>query len=215
MSACCGGQCASTVNVLDARYRRILKVALGVNLGMFAIEIVAGLFADSTALQADALDFLGDAANYGISLFVLGLGLRARASAALVKGGTMAAFGTWVIGSTAWHVWFGTLPKAEIMGGIGLLALAANGTVAALLYAYRQGDANMRSVWICSRNDAIGNMAVMLAASGVVATGTRWPDLAVAVIIASLNLLGALDVIGKARTELHTLPAETSPPAPG
>ncbi|KAF0225433.1 MAG: Cation efflux [Rhodospirillaceae bacterium] len=202
MSACCSGGCASsTTVVVDGRYRRILMVAFAINLTMFFVEVISGWLARSTALQADALDFFGDAANYGISLFVLGSGLRVRAGAALFKGGTMALFGLWVMGGTAWHAWSGTLPRAEIMGGIGLLALAANGSVTALLYAYRQGDANMRSVWLCSRNDSIANIAVIIAASGVFLTTTHWPDIAVAAIIAGLNLSGAFQVIRRARQE--------------
>ncbi|AVM73096.1 cation transporter [Magnetospirillum gryphiswaldense] len=202
MSACCSGGCTPPAPMaVDGRYRRILMVAFAINLTMFFVEIVSGWLARSTALQADALDFFGDAANYGISLFVLASGVRVRAGAALFKGGTMAIFGLWVMGSTAWHAWSGTLPRAEIMGGIGLLALAANGTVTALLYAYRQGDANMRSVWLCSRNDSIANIAVIIAASGVFVTATHWPDIAVAAIIGGLNLSGAVQVIRRARQE--------------
>lgn len=202
MSACCGGGCTPPTTIaVDGRYRRILMMAFAINLIMFFVEIVSGWLARSTALQADALDFFGDAANYGISLFVLAAGVRVRAGAALFKGGTMAMFGLWVMGSTAWHAWSGTLPRAEIMGGVGLLALAANGTVTALLYAYRQGDANMRSVWLCSRNDAIANIAVIIAASGVFVTATHWPDIAVAAIIGGLNLSGAVQVIHRARQE--------------
>ena len=199
MAGCCGGGCEGESG--DARTRRILQVAFAVNGLMFAVEGAAGLLAHSAALQADALDFLGDAANFGIGLFVLGTSLRQRAAAALVKGACMMAFGLWVLGSTVWHAWFHTLPKAEVMGGVGFLALAANGTVDGLLYAYRRGDANMRSVWVCARNDAVGNLAVMLAATGVLATGTNWPDVAVAALIGSLNLAGAGDVIRHARRD--------------
>ena len=208
MSACCSGQCSSQNLEPDGRIRRILRVALAVNAAMFLVEVVSGLLAGSAALQADALDFLGDATNFAISLSVLGSQPRTRAKAALIKGATMAAFGTWVICSTAWHAWFGTLPQADIMGGVGLLALLANGTVALLLYAYRKGDANMRSVWLCARNDSIANIAVMLAATGVFATGTGWPDIAVAAVIAALNLTGAAQVIGRARDELRPAAAE-------
>jgi len=201
MSGCCGGQCDGAKD--DPRYLRILQVAFAVNATMFLVEVVAGLFAGSAALQADALDFLSDAANYGISLFVIGKALRHRAIAAMVKGGSMAAFGLWVLGSTAWHAWAGSLPKAEIMGAVGFLALAANGTVAALLFTYRNGDANMRSVWVCSRNDAIANVAVMLAATGVFATGTHWPDIIVAALIGGLNLTGAMGVMSQASREMR------------
>ena len=208
MSACCGGECGSQNADADGRLRRILWIALLVNTAMFFVEAVSGLVAGSAALQADALDFLGDATNFGISLSVLGSQPRTRAKAALIKGATMAAFGSWVVAGTAWHAWHGTLPMAEVMGAVGLVALLANGTVALLLYAYRKGDANLRSVWLCARNDSIANIAVMLAASGVLATGTHWPDIAVAAVIAALNLTGAVQVIGKARNELRPAAAE-------
>ncbi|HIJ62129.1 MAG TPA: cation transporter [Rhodospirillaceae bacterium] len=208
MSACCGGQCGSQNVEADGRLRRILRIALLINAAMFIVEVISGLVAGSAALQADALDFLGDATNFGISLSVLRSQPRTRAKAALIKGATMAAFGSWVVASTAWHAWFGTLPLAEVMGAVGLVALLANGTIALLLYAYREGDANLRSVWICARNDSIANIAVMLAASGVLATGTHWPDIAVAAVIATLNLTGAAQVIGRARSELRLAAAE-------
>ena len=162
------------------QWRRALWIALAVNGGFFLAEIIAGLAAGSSALQADALDFLGDAANYAISLGVAGMALGVRSRAALVKGGTLIVFALWVLGSTAWHALHGTLPQAEVMGVVGVAALLANGGVALMLYRFRSGDANMRSVWICSRNDAIGNAAVVLAALGVFGTGTGWPDIIVA-----------------------------------
>lgn len=187
----------------DLRYRRVLWIALAINVAMFLIEIVAGLMAGSASLQADALDFLGDAGNYAISLMVLGLALRLRAGAALAKAATMGAFGFWVIGSTVWFALNGTLPSAATMGAVGLAALAANVAVLALLWAYRSGDSNMRSVWLCSRNDVIGNCAVLLAALGVFGTGTGWPDLAVAAVIAFLALQGAWLVSRQALAELR------------
>jgi len=204
MSNCCSGACEGETG--DRRYRRILQVALAINAIMFVVEVAAGQFAQSAALQADALDFLGDAANFGIGLFVLGMALRRRATAALVKGGCMAGFGLWVLGSTAWHAWFGTLPNSSVMGAVGLVALVANGTIAALLFAYRRGDSNMRSVWLCARNDAIGNVAVMLAATGVSTTGTNWPDVGVAALIGALNLFGAIGVTVQASLELRRAP---------
>jgi Co/Zn/Cd efflux system component len=170
---------------------------------MFAIEIGAGLAAGSASLQADALDFLGDAGNYAISLFVVGMALRYRAMAALAKGATMAAFGLWVISITAWHAWHGTLPHAFTMGAVGLGALVANAGSFALLWAYRGGDANMRSAWICTRNDALGNLAVLLAALGVFGMGTGWPDVLVATVMAVLALQGAITVIRGAAGELR------------
>ena len=192
----------------DARYRRVLWVALAVNAAMFATELVAGLAAGSAALQADALDFLADAANYVISLSVLGLALVWRARAALVKGVTMGLLGLWVAGSTVWHALVATVPEAHVMGIVGLLALLSNAGVAWLLYRYREGDANMRSVWICSRNDALGNVAVLLAALGVFGTGTGWPDVIVAGIMAGLAVWGAAQVVRQALGELrHGAPA--------
>ena len=186
----------------QGHYRKILWIALIVNLGMFAVEIVSGVKADSVSLLADSLDFLGDAANYGISLWVLGMGLAIRAKASLLKAMSMAAFGIWVLASSFWHLAIGVLPNAQTMGLIGILALAANLSVAGLLYAYREGDSNMRSVWLCTRNDALGNVAVILAALGVLGTKSSWPDLVVASIMASLTLHSAWTVIKHARSEL-------------
>ena len=171
---------------------------LAINAVIFTIEVAAGLAAGSAALQADALDFLGDAGNYAISLFVIGMVLRYRAIAAFMKGATMGAFGLWVLSVTAWHAWHGTLPHAFTMGAVGLAALVANAVSFSLLWAYRGGDANMRSAWICTRNDVLGNLAVLLAALGVFGTGTGWPDVIVAAIMASLALDCSQPVAGRA-----------------
>jgi Co/Zn/Cd efflux system component len=184
-------------------YRQVLWFVLAINATMFLVEIGAGLMAGSASLQADALDFLGDAANYAISLLVVGMALRYRATAALLKGSTMAAFGVWVIGVTAWHAWHGTLPQAFTMGVVGTAALLANVISFGLLWAYRKGDANMRSAWVCTRNDVLGNLAVLLAALGVFGTGAGWPDLIVAVTMAALALQGAVIVIRQSLNELH------------
>lgn len=195
----------------DASYRRVLWIALVVNAGMFAVELTGGLASASVSLQADALDFFADAANYGVSLFVLAMSLRARALAALAKGIAMGAFGLFVAISAILHAVDGTLPAAAPMGVIGALALVANVGVAILLFRYRNGDANRQSVWLCTRNDAIGNLAVLAAASGVFATGTGWPDYAVAAIMAGLALVASVQVIRRARAELRApvrLPAE-------
>ena len=184
------------------RYRKILWVALSVNLAMFGIEIGAGLQSGSVSLLADAIDFFGDAANYGVTLAVLSMGLVWRARAALLKAASMLGFGVFVLARAFWVATQGGAPEALTMGVIGLLALIANVGVAALLYAYREGDANMRSVWLCSRNDAIGNLAVMLAALGVFGTSSAWPDLAVAAVMASLALWGGWCVVQQARQEL-------------
>jgi Co/Zn/Cd efflux system component len=155
------------------------------------------------SLQADALDFFSDSANYGISLFVVGMAITARAKATLFKGATMAMFGAWVIGSAVYRALTGSAPDPSMMGMIAFLALVVNVAVAFLLYRYRDGDSNKQSIWLCSRNDAIGNVAVMLAAAGVFASASRWPDLLVAGIIASLNISAALHVIRLARAELR------------
>jgi Co/Zn/Cd efflux system component len=172
---------------------------------MFLVEIIAGLIAGSVSLQADALDFLGDVANYGISLFVIGRALRYRATAALIKGMTMGVFGIWVVGATVSNAVKGIVPHAITMGEVGSAALAANAAVFVLLWAYRKGDSNMRSVWLCSRNDVIGNLAVLLAALGVFGTRSGWPDVIVAGLMASLGIQGAFQVIRHALSELHSL----------
>lgn len=180
-------------------YKRVLWIVLAINAVMFLVEIAAGVAAGSASLQADALDFLGDAGNYVISLAVVGMALRYRAMAALAKGAT----GLWVIGTVVWHAMAGTVPEPVTMGVVGVAALAANAACAGLLYAYRDGDANMQSVWICSRNDVLGNLAVLLAALGVFGTGTGWPDLIVAVVMAALALQGARIVVRQAQNELR------------
>ena len=206
MSAhCCGhDHQGSPGPVRDDGYRRVLWIALAVNAGMFLVEIAAGLAAGSVSLQADAIDFLGDAGNYLVSLAVLGLALRWRAGAALLKGATMGAFSLWIVANAVLHAVDGALPCAGTMGVVGALALAVNVGVAAMLYRHRGGDANRRSVWICSRNDALANIAVLLAALGVFGTGNGWPDIAVAVLIAGLGLSGAWRIIGEALRELRS-----------
>lgn len=187
----------------NAAYRRVLWTVLGINATMFLIEIGAGLAAGSASLQADALDFFGDAANYAISLFVAGMVLRYRAVAALVKASTMALFGLWIIGTSIWHTLQETLPSAIAMGTVGVLALAANAASLGLLWARRDGDANMRSAWICARNDVLGNLAVLIAAAGVFGASTGWPDVVVAAIMAILSLQGAWLVVRQSVFELR------------
>ena len=186
----------------NPRWRLILWIALIANAAMFVVEIVAGVAADSRALQADALDFFGDAANYAISLGVAGMALAWRAKAALFNAATMLAFGLWVIGYAIYGLVAGSNPEPQTMGVIGALALGVNVIVALMLFRYCEGDANMRSVWICSRNDAIGNVAVLGAALGVFGTGQAWPDLLVASIMAGLAIWGAAEVFTQARREL-------------
>ncbi|MFN0184111.1 MAG: cation transporter [Aquabacterium sp.] len=208
MSDSCGSHhCATPAASQSPRYRRVLWTALLINITMFGVELVGGLHAGSVSLLADAVDFFGDAANYGISLAVLGMALTWRARAALLKGLSMGAFGVFVLGRAAWSAAAGTVPDPVTMGAIGTLALLANVSVAVMLYAWREGDSNMRSVWLCSRNDAIGNLAVMAAALGVLGTGSGWPDLAVAAVMGALALSAARSVIQQARAELRTVPA--------
>ena len=202
MSDCCGSACHPGKPIIDLRYRRILIVALAINTAMFVVEIAGGLSVHSVSLLADAIDFLGDAANYALSLFVLGLAPVWRSRTAMVKGLTMGAYGIFILGKAAWSLSVGVLPEPAAMGMIGVLALIANGTVAVLLYAYREGDANMHSVWVCTRNDMIGNAAVLLAALGVFGTGTNWPDVIVAAVMGLLALRAAQTVISRARQEL-------------
>jgi Co/Zn/Cd efflux system component len=179
-------------------------VALFINVAMFAVEIGAGIKSGSVSLLADAVDFAGDAANYGISLAVLAMGLAWRSRAALVKGLSMAAFGIFVVAKAGWSAFAGIPPEPLTMGVVASLALLANAGVALMLYAFRDGDANMRSVWLCSRNDAIGNVAVMLAALGVWASGTGWPDLAVAAILASVFVTSSFRILTLAWREYRT-----------
>lgn len=201
MSAhCCPAPAAPAV---DPAYRRALWIALAVNAGMFVAEIAAAWSSGSVALLADSIDFFGDAANYALSLAVVGMALPARSRAALFKAACMGAFGVFVLGQALWRLGAGQPPEAFTMGAVGFAALLANAGVAWMLYRFRAGDSNMRSVWICSRNDAIGNLAVMLAALGVFGTGSAWPDLAVAATMGLLALTGAVSVWRHARGELQ------------
>jgi len=186
MSSCC--EAPKAFDGLSRAYKRTLWVVVAINAIMFGVEMTAGVVAQSQALKADALDFFADSATYAISLAVIGAPLAWRARAALCKGLSLAAMGLWVLGSTVYNLLILELPHAETMGIVGFLALAANLLSVCLLLRYRNGDANVRSVWLCSRNDAIGNVAVIVAASGVWATATAWPDLVVATAMASLFL---------------------------
>ncbi len=198
---------------VDPRYKRVLWTVILINAAMFVTEIVAGHLARSQALQADALDFLGDTVTYGLSLAVIGASLRTRASAALFKGVSLSLMGTWVLGSTLYHVLVLGLPRAEIMGGIGLLALAANLASVLLLMRYKDGDANVRSVWLCSRNDAIGNIVVTGAAGAVWWTASAWPDLIVAGLMAGLFLSSAVQILRQAWAEYRSTGAVAPVPA--
>jgi Co/Zn/Cd efflux system component len=196
---CCSDACAAPALGVQ---RRMLGVVLAVNVAMFLIEAGAGWGAQSVALQADALDFLGDSLNYATALYVLSKPLSWRAGAALIKGFAMLAFGLFVLGASVHNAVLGASPEAPVMGAIGLLALGANLGCALLLFRFRSGDANLRAVWLCSRNDAIGNLAVLAAASGVAVTGGYWPDLAVGLVIASLAVWAGQSVLRQALGEL-------------
>lgn len=202
MSDCCSGGCSADKSPIDPRYRRVLWIALVVNAAMFIVELIGGWNAGSVSLLADAVDFFGDAANYGLSLFVLALAPVWRSRTALIKGVTMGGYGLFVLATAAWNLSQGVVPEPATMGVIGFLALLANLSVAVLLFTYRNGDSNMRSVWLCSRNDAIGNAAVILAALGVFGTGSGLPDIIVAGVMGVLGLSAAKAVVTQARGEL-------------
>jgi Co/Zn/Cd efflux system component len=197
----CAHDHVSSEDVALPAFRGVLWTVLVINATMFVVEAGAGLTAGSVALQADALDFLGDSASYAISLAVAGMALKWRAGAALLKGAAMGLFGLWVVGATVWSLIRGGPPNAVVMGSVGFLALIANVVSALLLYRFRGGDANMRSVWLCSRNDAIGNLAVIAAASGVFVTAANWPDLVVAAVMAGLALWASAQVLWQAGAE--------------
>lgn len=199
MTGCCGHN--AKFDGVSNDYKRRLWIVIALNAAMFLVEMTAGHLAKSQALQADALDFAADALTYGISLAVIGASLRARTNAALFKGISLLLMGLWVFGSTVYRVFYGGVPTAEIMGGIGFLALLTNLASVLLLIRYKDGDANVRSVWLCSRNDAIGNLAVMFAALGVWGTATGWPDLIVATIMAGLFLSSAFQIVRQAKAE--------------
>lgn len=199
MSGCCGND--AKFDGVSEDYKRRLWLVIAINALMFVVEMSAGRLAQSQALQADALDFLGDALTYGLSLAVIGSSIAVRTNAALFKGISLLAVGAWVFGSTVYRVFYGGVPTAEIMGWVGLLALVANCASVLLLMSYKDGDANVRSVWLCSRNDAIGNIAVMFAALGVWGTASGWPDLIVASIMACLFLSSAIQIIKQSLDE--------------
>lgn len=182
-------------------WRRILWFALAVNAVMFFVEIAAGVSAGSSSLQANALDFFGDAANYAISLGVIGMAVAWQTRAAFLKAGTLIVLGLWVLGTTAWHFYIGTIPEVPTMGVIGFIALIANLVVAITLYKFRNGDANMKSVWLCTRNDAVGNVAVLVAAVGVFGTDTGYPDFIVAVVMAYLSISAGWQTLQQAKKE--------------
>jgi Co/Zn/Cd efflux system component len=204
MSAHCCNTQARPFEGASPRYRRILWLVIALNALMFGVEAVAGALSGSMSLQADAMDFAADAATYGLTLYMIGRPDRWRATAALIKAGSLALMGSYVLAATLYRVFVLGVPEPLVMGAVGAAALAVNVTAALLLYRFREGDANVRSVWLCSRNDAIGNVAVMLAALGVFGTGTAWPDLSVAAIMAGLFLYSSVSILRQSLGELRT-----------
>lgn len=204
MSACCGHDHGG-IKPTDPSVRRVLWFALVVNAVMFIVEMTAGLSGKSVSLQADAVDFFGDAVSYGLSLAVLSMPMIQRTRVAALKGIVMGLFGLWVVGNIGYHLANGTVPSAPIMGGIGLLAMVANIVCALMLFRFRGEDANLRSVWVCSRNDALSNIAVVIAASGVWVTNSGIPDLIVAALIGGLALYGSFEVLRMVRREYRDL----------
>lgn len=205
MAGCCAQN--TTFDGVSRDYKIRLWIVIALNATMFAVEMAAGRLAGSQALQADALDFLGDALTYGISLAVIGASIRVRSTAALAKAVSLLLMGLWVFGSTIHRIFVAGVPEAEIMGVVGVMALAANLASVAILVRYKDGDANVRSVWLCSRNDAIGNVAVMIAALGVWQSSTGWPDLIVAGIMAALFLTSAFQITTQALRERREVEA--------
>ena len=199
MSGCCE---APDFSGQDPRYKRALIAVIFINATMFFVEFIAGSFAGSQALKADALDFLGDSITYGLSLWAISKTLETRAKVSLAKGFSLLGMGLWVLGATTYQVFQEGVPQAQVMGVVGLMALAANLISVVILIRFREGDSNVQSVWICSRNDALGNVAVLIASVAVVYTGSAWPDLVVAAIMASLFLSGAYTIIRAAQNEL-------------
>lgn len=210
MSGCCGHDIHEEQLKVKS-FKTVLWVVLIINAVMFFVEFSSAFMAQSVALQADALDFLGDAATYAITLVVLSKSLKVRATAALVKGLSMGALGLWVYVRTLMHIYEDSLPLHDVMWTMGLIAFVANLFCAFLLYKYRSGDSNMRSIWLCSRNDAIGNLAIVIAASGVFALGNGWPDFIVATIMATLSISASIQIIKHARTELAEVSNSSSP----
>jgi Co/Zn/Cd efflux system component len=209
-----GAQCCSTPPApRDPRYLRILWIALAANAGMFLVELAASIHSGSTALAADAVDFLGDAGNYGLSLAAIAAGGAWTTRVALGKGIAMMSYGAGVLAFAAWRALAGLPPEPLTMGAVASAALGVNLGVAALLFRFREGDANMGSLWLCSRNDALGNLAVLAAAVGVFGTASVWPDIAVASILAALGLSSGSLVITRARVEFALYAAAR--PTPG
>lgn len=187
------------------KFRTVLWIVFVINFVMFIVEFATAFYANSVSLQADALDFLADTMTYGVTLLVLGSSLRMRASVAMLKGISMGVLGMWIFARTFANASEGIVPLAGVMGTVGIVALIANVVSALLLYKFRSGDSNMRSIWLCSRNDAIGNVAIIIAASGVFAMNSGWPDFVVATLMATLSTVASFQIIRQASSELKTV----------
>ena len=203
MVVCCEHDDIDLAALQVKSFRQILWVVLFINGIMFIAEFSSAFFAGSVSLQADALDFLGDTVTYALTLMALGFSLKVRAKVALFKGVSLGLLGLWVYGQMLYYFFLDQAPSYEIMGTMGIIAFCANLISAILLYRYRVGDSNMQSVWLCSRNDAIGNLAIIVAASGVFATGAAWPDFMVATIMATLSVTASIRIIKVAMNEVR------------
>jgi Co/Zn/Cd efflux system component len=206
MADCCNDK-ACEIEALRDRQSSTLKTVLGINAVMFIVELTVGLISGSVSLLADSLDMLGDALVYGFSIYVVARGARMKAITALFKGGIMAAFGLFVLGQAVYRIVFPQVPVFEAIGAIGLLALAANSICFVLLWRHRADDINMSSVWLCSRNDIVANVSVLVAAAGVWLTDSGWPDILVGLALAALFLRSALFVLREAITALRAINA--------
>ncbi|MGB7541566.1 MAG: cation transporter [Burkholderiales bacterium] len=205
MADCCNDK-ACEIEALRAKQTSTLKVVLAINAVMFVVELSAGFAADSVSLVADSLDMLGDALVYGFSIYAVARGARHKAISALLKGGIMAAFGLMVLAQAGYKTLHPHAPVVELIGSIGVLALAANGLCLALLWRHRADDINMSSVWLCSRNDIIANVSVLVAAAAVWWLGSGWPDIIIGVALAGLFLKSAMFVLRGAHAELRAAP---------
>jgi len=205
MSGGCCGNNAKFDGTSDG-FKRALWLVIAINAVMFAVEMYGGAMAGSQALKADALDFLADSATYGLSLWAIGRSLQTRSNAAIVKGVSLLLMGAWVFGSSIYQIFVMQVPVAPLMSIIGMMALAANVVSVLILVRYKDGDANVRSVWLCSRNDAISNIAVILAAGVVWYTQSAWPDLIVAIFMAGLFTSSAIQILKQAWAERKAPP---------
>jgi cation diffusion facilitator family transporter len=208
MDACCETK-ADEISVLRGKHKNVLTTVLLINAVLFVVEAAAGLLANSTALLADSLDMLGDSLVYGFSLYVLWRSATWKAKAALLKGVIMALFGIGVLFEAVYKTLAGVVPIAETMGIIGSLVLVGNGICFLLLSRHRSDDLNMRSTWLCSRNDIIANLSVLVAAAGVTIFNSGWPDILIGAAIAALFLKSALTILAESFVELRRLKFES------